>query len=306
MLTICTPHTFEYLASHDEYRGAFNPTLELVVRVDDPIRRRTFDTLFKHTDFASIFTVQRGSGIHVIEGIPYDVAPGDVYIMGVGASHYYTECKDLTLDVIHFKLSVIDDKLRDALAETPALPALLSGSQAKNRRVSGGRYVHLTPDQHFAVLNMMAEMKSEWYSGTTSGLVVAEALFRRLLIFLGRHHERGASALPPGARIREQTIAAAKRVIDDNYGQQIRISEIADAVGLSLWQLKRIFLASAGVTPREYLTQVRVLHAKEMLRNTNLPISDIAWACGFEEPTYFARMFRKETGQTPRQFRSEK
>ena len=60
-----------------------------------------------------------------------------------------------------------------------------------------------------------------------------------------------------------------------------------------------------GVTFTEYLTELRMNKAKELLRTTQMRSSDIAYAVGYNDPHYFSYLFKKHTGMTPRDFRKE-
>ena len=66
-----------------------------------------------------------------------------------------------------------------------------------------------------------------------------------------------------------------------------------------------IFSQEMGVTFTEYLTQLRMDKAKELLRTTQQRSSDIAYAVGYNDPHYFSYLFKKHTGMTPRDFRKE-
>ena len=66
-----------------------------------------------------------------------------------------------------------------------------------------------------------------------------------------------------------------------------------------------IFSQEMGVTFTEYLTELRMNRAKELLRTTQMRSSDIAYAVGYNDPHYFSYLFKKHTGMTPRDFRRE-
>ncbi|MDD4745594.1 MAG: helix-turn-helix transcriptional regulator, partial [Eubacteriales bacterium] len=65
----------------------------------------------------------------------------------------------------------------------------------------------------------------------------------------------------------------------------------------------RQFTRAVTMTPLAYLTRVRIEQARELLLTTRMPVSEVAPACGFESPSYFSRIFRSLTGQTPGMFR---
>ena len=65
-----------------------------------------------------------------------------------------------------------------------------------------------------------------------------------------------------------------------------------------------VFKKKEGLSPIDYLTQVRMEAAKSTLRNTDIPASEIAALVGYEDPRYFYKVFKKYTGLTPTEYRS--
>jgi transcriptional regulator of acetoin/glycerol metabolism len=88
-----------------------------------------------------------------------------------------------------------------------------------------------------------------------------------------------------------------------HLGQSIDLSMLAGVAGLSVHHFARQFKQSIGVTPHHYLTQKRVERAQEMLAQTDLSLSEIAYAAGFSDQSHLTRHFRHMLGTTPREFR---
>ena len=66
-----------------------------------------------------------------------------------------------------------------------------------------------------------------------------------------------------------------------------------------------VFSQETGCTFKEYLTEIRIRRAKELLRTTPLRSADIAYEVGYNDPHYFSYVFRKNTGLTPSEFRQQ-
>jgi transcriptional regulator GlxA family with amidase domain len=81
------------------------------------------------------------------------------------------------------------------------------------------------------------------------------------------------------------------------------LATLAAVAGLSMHHFSRQFKQSAGVAPHYYLTKKRVERAQEMLAQTDLSLSEIAYAAGFSDQSHLARHFRYMIGTTPREFR---
>jgi signal transduction histidine kinase/AraC-like DNA-binding protein len=109
-----------------------------------------------------------------------------------------------------------------------------------------------------------------------------------------------ALAQPTSALVK-QAIA----YIHQHYGRQLSRQEIAGFVGVSERYLTDIFHQELGLSPWEYLNRFRVMHAQRLLRETRAGISGIAAQVGFDDPSYFGRVFRKFAGQTPRAYREQ-
>ena len=65
--------------------------------------------------------------------------------------------------------------------------------------------------------------------------------------------------------------------------------------------LRILFAQHLKITPLDYLNQLRINKSIELLRNTELSIKEISFQCGFQSPQYFSRIFKQQTGKTPRE-----
>lgn len=90
-----------------------------------------------------------------------------------------------------------------------------------------------------------------------------------------------------------------------NLAATITREEIATALRVSPDYVSRIFRKETGMTPWQYLNRYRVLQAQRLLLTTDLSVTEIAAATGFNEAAYFVRIFHRETGKAPQRFRKE-
>lgn len=93
--------------------------------------------------------------------------------------------------------------------------------------------------------------------------------------------------------------------IGTNYGQHISLEETAGMVYLSPSYLSRIFKKETGVSFNEYLNRVRINKAKELLQDRALRMTDIALMVGFEDQSYFTKVFKRVTGMLPKEYREK-
>ena len=98
-------------------------------------------------------------------------------------------------------------------------------------------------------------------------------------------------------------IRPAINYIDANYDKAITLAEIARASHLSVSRLAHLFKDQMGVTLIDYVTQVRIERAKELLLGTDQSCTDVCFQVGYGNPSYFTRTFKSLAGMTPQQFR---
>lgn len=94
--------------------------------------------------------------------------------------------------------------------------------------------------------------------------------------------------------------------IHKEYGEKLTLAAIAGSAGVSQREANRIFRDFIGQSPFEYLIEFRLERARQLLRETNLPITEIALSTGFNDGTYFGKVFREKYGLSPREYRSGK
>ncbi|HHV13490.1 MAG TPA: helix-turn-helix domain-containing protein [Clostridiales bacterium] len=100
-----------------------------------------------------------------------------------------------------------------------------------------------------------------------------------------------------------EMIKKAMLYISNNFSKNITLEDVAAHVHLNPAYFSTIFKQSSRSTFKEYLNMVRVEESKRLLANTDYSIINIAIATGFEDQSYFSKVFKKYTGLTPRQYR---
>jgi len=102
-----------------------------------------------------------------------------------------------------------------------------------------------------------------------------------------------------------QQLRPAIEFMQQRYGQPLTLPDIAKAVHLSVSRLAHLFREQTGVTIVDYLTNIRINHAKRMLLTTDKNCTRICYEVGYNNQSYFTRVFKQITGLTPRQFRNQ-
>ncbi len=97
---------------------------------------------------------------------------------------------------------------------------------------------------------------------------------------------------------------AAKKYLDENYtNPQLTISMAASEVGMSEVHIRRLFHSEMNMSPKKYLTSVRIKQARSLISSGNYSIAQIAEMVGFYDEKYFSQVFRNYTASTPSQYR---
>lgn len=108
-----------------------------------------------------------------------------------------------------------------------------------------------------------------------------------------------------GKMLREKRMRIMVEFIRKHFNEPISIRQIAEAANVSKSECYRCFSLLSEVPPSEYLNKIRLLHAAQLLANTNHSIITICYQVGFNDTSYFAKMFKREYGLSPRSYRNK-
>ncbi len=99
------------------------------------------------------------------------------------------------------------------------------------------------------------------------------------------------------------TVYRVMEYIKSNFGRKITLEQIAACACLSSSHISGLFKKETGITISAYITHVRIEKSKLLLREPKLTIAEVASMCGFEDQSYFTRVFKSQTGISPRKYR---
>ena len=129
----------------------------------------------------------------------------------------------------------------------------------------------------------------------------------QLSLAIGAHlvHRYGhGTALPEDGgkslrRLPPRSVERAKEMLAARFDGNLSVGEVADACQLSRSHFTRAFRESTGQTPHQWLIERRLERAYALLRDTDLPLAEVAVSCGFCDQSHFTRVFARATGVTP-------
>ena len=101
-------------------------------------------------------------------------------------------------------------------------------------------------------------------------------------------------------------VEMAKEYIDGHYSKDISLDDVSRIVNISPYYFSKIFKEETGVNFIEYLTQIRMDRAKELLTDSSYSMKEICAKIGYADPNYFSRTFKKNVGVTPTEYKEGK
>ena len=124
-----------------------------------------------------------------------------------------------------------------------------------------------------------------------------------LFLFLAQNITETPQTSSPS--LQEQRMKQMVSWMEEHYREPFSVSQFANDTGLGIRQCQRSFSGFFHSTPIHYLTRRRIAAATELLISTDLPVIQIGIQCGFENPSYFAKQFKKIIGMSPREYRNQ-
>jgi signal transduction histidine kinase/AraC-like DNA-binding protein len=150
-------------------------------------------------------------------------------------------------------------------------------------------------------------IESEWGRGAIVHiqwpLVSALKATPRLTPIADEPHLTAEPAQARHSRFADPLVQKVRDYVAANYTMAFSREDIAGVLGVSSAYVSRIFRRSTGMALWDYVNHYRVDRACELLENTDMTVTEVAFAVGFNDPAYFSRVFRAETGKSPLQYR---
>lgn len=249
-----------------------------------------------HEDYFEMVVVLEGRAEHLVGEDSYKISAGDVFVINSSTEHGFKSADKIVICNIMFKPEILGQMFN--IAETEGFQALfiLEPQFTQNHRFSGGLRL---PAESFVQVRMLIEQMMEEYNRCGEGwqtLVYAD--FLRLCVLLSSNY----SAQPETDIMR---LSRTKAYIEKHFCEEISNAVLADIAGYSERQLIRLFRSAMDMTPKNYINSLRIHKSRHLLRSTGLSVGEIAWQCGFNDQNYFSRLFRRNAGMSPTDFRNK-
>ena len=241
-------------------------------------------TLHKHDDAAELILIREGCGIHIINGEKHYTEKGDLIIINRGVLHDESSFGKENMSI--YSCALTDLKLPN-LERNQIIPSTMSSV------VKSGDY--------YSELSMIFELI---YKGTAEGRNYAAEEATHLLAVLIITVQRLIEDIESSVMSKQnETIKQIKQYIDENYAEEISINEIAEKFYINVSALTRNFKTMYGYAPIQYLNRRRIGEAQTLLIDTDKSITDIAFEVGYNDRSYFHKVFVKVMGMSPKRYR---
>lgn len=158
------------------------------------------------------------------------------------------------------------------------------------------------PQLEAIAMMLLTELQQE---GSSSKLYI-ESLTNILAVHLLRQYATAKSDVPiyQGGLAQRQVVQVLD-YINDHLDHEIKLADLAALLGMSQFHFSHLFKQTIGITPYQYLLQQRIERAKQLLKQTDQSITEIAFQCGFNSHSHLSKQFRQLVGISPRNYRAD-
>ncbi len=250
--------------------------------------------------FHELVVIVDGHGKHGVGNEVYDIEAGDVFVILGDTSHGYPETARLSLINILYDPTHLGIPQAD-LGGLPGYHALFTIAPRMRRRQKFENWLQLSIDQLAQVTRLVAEMEEELNGRNRGYRFMATTHLMRLIAYLSRaYSQQELDQTRPVTQISELL-----GYMERHSAEPLTVTDLMGIANMSQTSLMRKFHEVLGRSPINYLIRLRIAKARQLLRGTDLPISDIAFEVGFSDSNYFARQFRHITGISPKECRGQ-
>lgn len=289
------------MPDHDMENFNYYSEANVPMRSDMPIgieKKRQMNCVSMHShEFIELAFVASGSAVHTHSGLDGrhrvdGLIQGDLFTVHIGESHSMDQCGSMVLYNIFFRANDFD-----SLKHLQALPNW--GLLFEPRNNVSDKIIHLPATQRIRAVNCLEQALVEYRMTPNGYKAMFSALIQEFLVLALRSENRQAT---PHALV-DSRILESISAMESQPEQYFYLDQLAQNSCMSVASYTRKFRQSTGMSPMEYLLNLRLNLARHYLFNSEMPIGEIAERCGMSSPNYLIKQFRSKFGCTPSQFR---
>ncbi len=228
------------------------------------------------------FLVKKGSGVLEYDGERYWIKEGHCVFIDCRKQYSHSTSENLwTLRWVHFYGPNMNS-IYEKYAERGGRPCFTTGKLERFEELLDAIYEIAASDIYIRDMKIYEKLTS-------------------LLTLLMEESWNPSAAVPAPSLKRDMQVV--KDYLDLHYQEKITLDRLAEEFFINKFYLTRVFREQFGLTINHYLLQIRITHAKRLLRFSDLSIEKIAVECGMADANYFARLFKKVEECSPGEFR---
>ena len=255
------------------------------------------------------FMVEDGEGELVYEGKKYDLKTGDVVFIDCRKAYSHSTGLNPNTELWSLRWCHFYGPSMPAIyakyCERGGLPVIRGDDMARGADVARGADASCGDDVSCgADVSQYSTILTDIYTLASSSDYIRDMringkLNDLLTLLMESSWHQGNSSNAP----KKMDISLVKSFLDEHYKEKLSLESVASHFFIDKHYLARLFKEQYGVTLVTYLQQVRITHAKRMLRFTDKSIEEIGLECGIGELNYFSRVFKKLEGVSPSEYR---
>ena len=142
-----------------------------------------------------------------------------------------------------------------------------------------------------------------------AGKLFAQTAAQMLAVHLVRHYTASSTRMrgtpPAPARLADRQIKQVVEFIRTHLSEELSLDALAQQVGFSSYHFARLFRRAMDTSPHQFVLRQRIEHAQWLLRETELPLAQVAETCGFADQSHLTLVFKQQVGRTPRAYRQD-
>lgn len=257
-------------------------------------------------NYTQIWYVSRGSCEHFVEGTKHVMQVGDMFLLPPKVIHSTKLCPDSSIICAEFNLEQLFPQPGQNYEQVRRITESFSFSllfQEELNRTQPKFTLSCKGQRH--VEKLMLSLLEEYTEADLYFEDILHLQIMALLLVLAREYAKSPlRASSEGIYDKYKgLVREAVHYIDEHYAEQLTLDEMCRISMVSKTYFCYLFKLLTGQTFIEYLTDVRISRAMELLRSTEQAITEIGQAVGFGDATHFSRTFKKLRGISPREYR---
>lgn len=243
---------------------------------------------FHYHDFCKLLLLISGSGSYMVDGQRYQLQPGDAVMIGSRCIHR----PELDPDVPYERIIVFisPEFLQRESTGDCSLPDCFSGEN--------GHVLRLREPRRKKLFELAAALERDLNGEEYGRDIVSNAALLRVLVQLGREKRRTDAQSPHPVMPQNSRVLELMQYINRHLEEDLDIDALADAFYISRYHMMRLFHRETGTTIHAYLSQRRLMHARELI-NSGMRATDACYRSGFRSYSSFTRAYNKYFGTTP-------